>query len=431
MRKVIFLTALSLSVFSSFCQLSVSAEIRPRGEFRHGYKELMTSEDYPAVFVSQRSRLNFIYSGAHKLGLYLSLQDVRVWGDENNFTATGVYGDNASLDISQSYFYYKIDTSNIVKIGRQILKYDDQRILSERNWNQNGISYDAFLFSYKTKKLIIDMGLSFNNLKENTFGNEFTHLKIKTLNFLYSKQSLNQSVSVSEIVVASGFSKENTKETIYMTGTYGLNVFYYNKKLSLHLAGYYQNGRNVSGTSVSAFLTSLKAEMKINDLLKLNAGCTYISGNDATKNDPAYTDTDHTFDLLYGARHKYYGHMDYFSSLDESTAGGGLVDIFNGFEISGDRMTGSLDYHCFLLQNNVIDPSYIASIKKMDKYLGSEFDFIMSRNITEEIIISFGCSCFLQSESFEVLREISIEKSTVNYWGWVMITANPSVLLKK
>src|SRR4249919_3599073 len=62
-------------------QFVVSAELRPRLEFRDGYRTLPTEDSKPAAFVSQRSRLNVAYS-QKKFSLKVSLQDVRTWGDE-------------------------------------------------------------------------------------------------------------------------------------------------------------------------------------------------------------------------------------------------------------------------------------------------------------------------------------------------------------
>ena len=61
-------------------QLKIDTELRPRFEYRHGYKTLFPDNTDPAAFVSQRTRLNAGFKN-EKLNFYLSLQDVRVWGD--------------------------------------------------------------------------------------------------------------------------------------------------------------------------------------------------------------------------------------------------------------------------------------------------------------------------------------------------------------
>ncbi|HBC04625.1 MAG TPA: hypothetical protein DC015_10640, partial [Aequorivita sp.] len=75
-----FLFLLILSFTKGFSQFTIDAELRPRFEYRHGYKTLFPDNADPATFVSQRTRLNFGYK-TEKLHFYLSPQDVRVWGD--------------------------------------------------------------------------------------------------------------------------------------------------------------------------------------------------------------------------------------------------------------------------------------------------------------------------------------------------------------
>lgn len=42
----------------AIAQLEISAEIRPRTEFRNGFKSLNSKGEHPALFTEQRSRLN-------------------------------------------------------------------------------------------------------------------------------------------------------------------------------------------------------------------------------------------------------------------------------------------------------------------------------------------------------------------------------------
>ncbi len=76
-----------LSVNQLMAQFKLSAELRPRTEYRHGYKTLFTEDDKAAFFTSQRNRLNANYS-FEKLKFALSLQDVRVWGDVTQMNNT-------------------------------------------------------------------------------------------------------------------------------------------------------------------------------------------------------------------------------------------------------------------------------------------------------------------------------------------------------
>ena len=79
------------TIRSSYGQFTLSGEIRPRAEFRNGFKTLNTEANDPAFFIEQRSRINFGYKN-EKLGFKLSLQDVRIWGN-----AAQIYKDDPAL----------------------------------------------------------------------------------------------------------------------------------------------------------------------------------------------------------------------------------------------------------------------------------------------------------------------------------------------
>src|SRR5690606_1523731 len=93
---LILLMVLKQVIFSQ--NLELSAEIRPRYEFRNGYKSLIDDGQEPASFVSQRSRLNIGFE-QDKLQLILRVQDVRVWGD----VATNMSNSSNSIAIFEGY----------------------------------------------------------------------------------------------------------------------------------------------------------------------------------------------------------------------------------------------------------------------------------------------------------------------------------------
>ena len=55
-NKFMVVIAFAITTVSSFAQeLEVNLQIRPRFEYRNGFKELMKNDFYPTSFVSQRS----------------------------------------------------------------------------------------------------------------------------------------------------------------------------------------------------------------------------------------------------------------------------------------------------------------------------------------------------------------------------------------
>ena len=158
---LIFLIFISQAAIAQF---SVDAQLRARGEVRDGYQKINPEDASPAVLVSQRTRLAFTYE-MPRLKLKIVPQDVRLWGDQAKLSATGV-GDNPSLDLYEAYAELRISELLSISAGRQELIYDNGRMLGNRNWNQNGISYDALVLKYRRDGWKIDAGASWNTLSE-------------------------------------------------------------------------------------------------------------------------------------------------------------------------------------------------------------------------------------------------------------------------
>lgn len=68
-------------------------------------------------------------------------------GDESVYNATAVKGDAASIELFEAWLELKLGDYSSLKIGRQEWSYDDQRLLSARNWGQTGLAYDGILLN--------------------------------------------------------------------------------------------------------------------------------------------------------------------------------------------------------------------------------------------------------------------------------------------
>ena len=351
MRRTIYYAVFIFFITYTFpyAQLKFDAELRPRAEVRHGYKNLPDSASIPAFFVSQRSRFGLTFTH-DKYEMRLAIQDVRVWGDEKLYSSTGVYGDYSSIDLKEAWIKFFVTKYFSIKAGRQELKYGDQRLIARRNWNQNGLSYDALVFGYK-KHFTLDAGLSYNNDNENTFDMIYDTNKIKTFNFLYFSNEFTDQLKTSATYIASGYQKPFTKGIIYLKNTLGGDITLTLHNTSVFGSCYYQFGKNSKGNDVKAYMFSTYVQQKINPLT-LIGGTDYLSGHDNTNENSHYVDTDHRFDLLQGARHGYYGHLDYFSNLNKGTGGGGLIDAYIKSQYSlSEKISIHADYHYFMLQN--------------------------------------------------------------------------------
>jgi len=418
-RKNILLSLFFLLIaFPLFSQFKIDGEFRPRAEYRDGYKLLGTEETSPAFFISQRSRLSFTY--AHDwYETNISFQDIRVWGDEELYSSTGVYGDKASTDIHEAWLKLNTSENTYFKIGRQVFAYDDQRLLAGRNWNQNGLAYDALLFGYKNTNNEFNAAFSYNNMKENTSGNNFPDDKMVSLSFIRYQHQFNN-LSASFLILGSGYKKSETSPTVYLRGTYGSYLLFNNEPWKLSASFYYQNGKNKYGHDVSAFFASARAGRAIAKW-GVSLGMDYISGN-AYDNDD---DKDHLFDIMYGARHKYYGLMAHFSNIPTATAGAGLTDALVSVSWQmHEKHNIKMDAHYFMLSQNPYAPGEYTNGESLDKNLGTEVDIVYTAKLHKDVTLNAGLSTFIAEETMEVLQTGG-QKAETAYWGWLMISIKP------
>jgi len=418
MRKEILPVLIIMMIFTvtGNAQLTINGEFRPRGEIRNGYKILKTEGDSPAYTISQRSRIGIFYQKKNmKTGF--SFQDVRVWGDESLSSSTGVFGNQASVDVNEAWVEFSFQRHSKVKIGRQNFQFDDARLLAKRNWNQYSVSYDAILYGFSNNNWTADVAVSLNNETSRLFGNEFPSFKMKTLNFVRISKQISESILASITGIASGSTPDENSETVYIKGSYGINFNFQGDPLEIKTSMYYQNGKNFTGTEVNAWNLNLLGQYNIMPLV-FKVGASVLSGDNPDDNK------NQLFDLLYGARHSYYGMMDYFSNLPKSTSNGGLVDVFAGISVQMSPKTQlSADYHYFSLQQPVPDPGNIG--KDLNKPLASEIDFTFKVNFLKEVNLTGGYSFILPTGTLEIVQGIEKGKSKFSSWAWLMLTVKP------
>ena len=420
MKKLTFLIAFVVAFYVTLAQDSLfnfGAELRPRMLIDNGYKTPKSSENNPLSYISQRTRLSTGFK-KDKLETYISIQDIRIWGDDNNYKGNGVYGNTESLSLHQAWFLLKPSRNISAKIGRQLFKYDDQRILSSRNWNDYQGSYDAVLFQLNDSINKIDIGLTWNSeTSKNLF---YPDEKFKVFDFIrYERQIHNFNLSV--IGLITGNTINDTTERIYLRGTYGMNLNYKNNGLRIKSSAYYQNNLNNNGINVNAYCFSIFAKQSVfQKKAFIGIGLDYLSGNDETNTSNNYQNTNHRFDLLYGKRHGWYGYMDYYSTTPEQ----GLQDYMIKSEYFPTKnLTLNIDYHYFILAENKFDFEDQSII--LDKNLGHELDFTMKWKIIKEVSFQAGYSFYFTTNTLQQIKEIQNKELRFPQFAYFMITVKP------
>lgn len=395
---------------SGFAQFTVDAQYRNRFELRDGYKKLAPEGAIPAAFISQRTRLSFIYANEF-LKLRFTPQDVRVWGDEQLSSSTGVFGDYASLDLFEAFVEIKTNENGWLSVGRQQLVYDNQRILAARNWNQNGIAYDAVVYKWSPGEWELHVGSSWNSTGENASNNYYNPKRIKSLNFLWLKHRISDYWELSFSHVASGVTKSENENKLYFRQTSGVYSNY--KKDGFSILGniYYQFGKNNTGKNVSAWLVDADISYKTGKITP-GIGLGYLSGNSHVNGS-----TETLFDVLYGGRHRFFGGIDYFGNFVSHTNQGGLADYYFYLKWRLSAKTSLLNTgHYFLLsRTNENTPS--------DKKLGYENDIVLKSKFSSWGALEFGYMFFLPSNSLKTIQDIPDHK--FSQFLYLQLTVTP------
>jgi hypothetical protein len=331
-------------------------------------------------------------------------------------SSTAVYGDDASLSIYHAYAEIKTGNFGYVSVDRQPLVYDNQRLLAERNWNQNGLAYDAVVFKGHINHWDFHLGASWNSnadLKSNCYPSD----RIKSLNFLWINHEFSERLNASVLHIASGNTQTDTSSQLYFRQTSGFYVNYQAEKLNVLSNLYYQYGKNKVNTSINAWLADLKLSYRIENF-KPGLGVSYLSGD----SNPT-SGNDQLFDVLYGARHRFFGHMDFFSNIPSSTNFGGLEDyyLFVGYNISKTIRIKDTWHYFRLAKTNNLTPD--------KKDMGMENELSINWQVNDFTDIEIAHLIYNPTAAFKTLTGCYSNKHPQFFY--LQLTINPTLFTQK
>lgn len=394
-------------------QLKIDAEVRPRFEYRHGFKTLFPDNEDPAAFVSQRTRLNAGYT-MDKLNFYLSMQDVRVWGDVPQLNTA----DKNGFSVHQAWGEILFNPNISLKLGRQEIIYDDHRIFGNVGWAQQARSHDAALIKYTKESFKFDLGFAFNQDDEAITGTTLTTPNTyKSIQYAWLHKDW-ENFSGSFLFLNNGLQYTDTTnpdndETRY-SQTAGTHLKYKKEKIDLISNLYYQFGSDVNNNDLSAYLLGLEANYKISEQWKATLGGELQSGND--NGAPANGNND-AFTPFYGTNHKFNGLMDYFY-VGNHIGNAGLIDVYAKTNVKfNPKSSLNIAAHNFMTAADLPGDT--------SKQLGTEIDLVYSYDYQENINIKAGYSHLFASDGMEILKN-NFDGNT-NNWGWIMVTIKPTL----
>ncbi|MBA4408629.1 MAG: hypothetical protein Q8S54_05615 [Bacteroidota bacterium] len=387
-------------------QFSLSGELRPRTEYSHGYGTLAAEDQKPSTFTSQRTRLNFDYK-MDLLKFGIVLQDVRVWGNQ----VQSVSNEDFAVSVHQAWAEMNLGKSLTLKVGRQELAYDDQRIFGINIWSQQGRSHDIAIFKY-AKKLNVHLGIAHHentNRKNNLYEGPDAYKDLQFLWINRKTEKLNLSLlflNNGKPVMVGSVQKSRYSQIF---GTH-IDVPMENMAFSGNL--YFQTGEDGANKSLRAFNLMAEATYIISENTRWTAGYEILSGTDYDQ-----TEKNSSFNPIYGNNHKFNGYMDYFY-VGNHLNNVGLANAYAKFATSKKKTAFNADVHFFASTAKISATA--------DNYLGTELDLSLTRTLNPATKITFGYSQMFGSESLEILKGGSA--GAFNNWAYVMIAVTPKFI---
>lgn len=414
---VLILFFLSMG-FEGIAQFTLTAEVRPRSEFRNGFKTPTSSGNKAAFFTEQRSRLYFDYKEA-KYKFRISMQDVRIWGE----TPQIFKEEDGNTYLSEAWGQYYFTDKFSVKAGRQIISYDNQRFLGGLEWAQQGRRHDALLLMHENseKKLKFHIGVALNSdddvaepaYIQNPSASFYSVAgSYKNMEYAWFNKGLDKG-SVSLLALNATYqnaadSSTYAKQTFGFVGKYGIA-----KNLTLAGDAYYQIGE-VGASDIKAFLAGINLTLKTK-LTPLKLGVEYISGKD---DDDTSTDITN-FSPDFGTNHAHNGFMDYFF-VGPANGNVGVLDVYLKTKFKLGKGSLTANFHEFFTGSTQL----AADGAELSKAMGFEVDLVYGVSLSKTVKLNLGFSQLFASDTMLALRP---GDSKSNNWAWFMLTFKPTL----
>ena len=424
MKKQYVILGLMLLCFQlTKAQFTLDGEFRPRTEYRHGFGSLIPDAAEAGFGISTRVRLNTSYM-TDNYRVYVSLQDIMVWGENRQILP---YDQNNSFAVFQAWAEIKLGENTSTKIGRQVLSYDDQRILGGLDWAQQGRNHDAALIKYKKDNFILDVALAFNQdyshptgfVSAGTAYNTTGFFSYKTMQMLYMKQKWEK-MTGSLLLMNNGFQEfdaANNADGVSNLQTLGTHLNYKNGSFGVAANAYLQSGQRQGAVDVKgAYLLGLDFSYKVSPKVGLGAGLESISGNDGGAGETG------AFFPLYGTNHKFNGFMDYFYVGNHANSIG-LVDLHVSANFKLNKSSS--------LMVKALNFRGEQALASGEKSLGTEIDLVYKKKFKGYALVLGYSQMFANDGMYELKGITESATAGLQNWAWAMLVIKPKFLGSK
>lgn len=400
-RQNTLIILFALIVQFANAQFTLDGEFRPRTElFGNGQSSTALEGTKPWLQTSVRAAINAKFT-TETYVFYIGFQEVFLHGDRTQISAAG----NGNFRVQEAWADLKLTDKWRLKLGRQPLSYDDQRILGALGWAQQARTHDVGVFKYKTAGFKLDAGYALNTYGDNIYDTAAL-FSYRELGFIHANKKFGN-VSLSGLLLGTIYQNgDENKAGLITAGVHAKGNF---GKFGVAANAYIQDGDRVNGAIdipvEGAYLLGLDLTYKVSDKVTVLGGGELISG--AGDSGPG-------FFPLYGTNHKFNGLMDRFY-VGNHALGNGLVDVNLGAKFK----LGS-GYNLTLKGHNFTEESGDRNS------FGQEIDLVVAKKFKGFKLVA-GYSQFFESDAF---YNTDANKNFQN-WAWAMLIIKPKFLTGK
>ena len=394
-------------------KFSLSGEFRPRTElFGRGQSSSALEGSEGAFNTSVRAALNADYnSDSYKL--HIGIQEVFFFGDRPQISPAN---NNNNFRVQEAWADINLAENLSLKIGRQPLSYDDQRILGGLGWAQQARTHDAAIFKYKNNGYSLDLGGSLSNTTPGTaIHSTLNAFSYRDMGLLRVNKKYDD-VNVSFLGLVNTFQNGTSRKATL--GTFGLHADYSAGIVKLSANAFLQDGERYNIASAAnpttstvqeidgAYLLSLDAVIKATEKLTVLAGGEIISGAE---------DGKFGFAPLFGTNHKFNGLMDRFF-VGNFVNGPGLVDLNLGLKTNLSGYALTLKAHNFSAES--VD----------DVTLGQEIDLVIAKKFKGFKLVGGYSQFFEDGDIKDAAEAAGAPLASSQNWAWLMLIIKPKFL---
>lgn len=326
-------------------------------------------------------------------------RDARVWGDDE-FRAQDhpVFEDD--FDLFQAYITAHLSDELSVRVGREMLNFDDQRLVGGLLWTNTSRSFDVAHMIYDGDSARIDLGAARvvrirphkanqQNHDDNFF---FLHTTAKQTPVAGMKASLFGFYRNTEL--ADGSDRDQYTVGARFWGDVGETGCFYD------FTGAYQFGQVDSSTGRDADISAYALHGELGHAFD----CAWepkwsIEGNWASGDSNPGGGDIHTFDQLYPTNHTKYGIADLVGWENQRNVGMHLKLKPN------DKTTALLSYFAFWVDSandSLYNAGGGASVRNTsgsgDTFVGQEVDGVISYDICDNVNVGLGVGYFFAGD---------------------------------